>query len=92
MKIRNSLASLKAKDGSYVVRRRGRTFVMNKTSPVIVVWEDGSPDDYFSGCRRAGKIHGPVSNEETDRASIYVCTGPIGGWDAAWPKLAHLSA
>ncbi len=33
MKIRNSLASLKAKDGSYVVRRRGRTFVMNKRNP-----------------------------------------------------------
>jgi Dolichyl-phosphate-mannose-protein mannosyltransferase len=62
------------------------------TSPVIVVWEDDSPDAYFSGCRPAGKIHGPVSNEETDRASIYVCTGPIGGWDAAWPKLAHLSS
>jgi large subunit ribosomal protein L36 len=33
MKVRNSLASLKAKDGSYVVRRRGRTFVMNKRNP-----------------------------------------------------------
>ena len=35
MKVRNSLASLKAKDGSYVVRRRGRTFVMNKRNPRI---------------------------------------------------------
>ena len=33
MKVRNSLASLKSKDGSYVVRRRGRTFVMNKRNP-----------------------------------------------------------
>jgi large subunit ribosomal protein L36 len=33
MKVRNSLASLKNKDGSYVVRRRGRTFVMNKRNP-----------------------------------------------------------
>jgi large subunit ribosomal protein L36 len=33
MKVRNSLASLKAKDGSYIVRRRGRTFVMNKRNP-----------------------------------------------------------
>ena len=33
VKVRNSLAALKAKDGSYVVRRRGRTFVMNKRNP-----------------------------------------------------------
>jgi large subunit ribosomal protein L36 len=31
--VRNSLESLKAKDGSYVVRRRGRVFVMNKRAP-----------------------------------------------------------
>jgi large subunit ribosomal protein L36 len=33
MKVRNSLKSLKAKDGSDVVRRRGRVFVMNKRAP-----------------------------------------------------------
>jgi large subunit ribosomal protein L36 len=33
MKVRNSLSSLKSKDGSYVVRRRGRTYVMNKRNP-----------------------------------------------------------
>jgi large subunit ribosomal protein L36 len=33
MKNRNSLRSLKSKAGSYVVRRRGRTFVMNKKNP-----------------------------------------------------------
>lgn len=33
MKVRNSLASLKAKDGSIVVRRRGRTYVINKKNP-----------------------------------------------------------
>ena len=33
MRVRNSLKSLKAKDGSYVVRRRGRVFVMNKRAP-----------------------------------------------------------
>lgn len=33
MKVRNSLASLKAKPGSIVVRRRGRTFVINKKNP-----------------------------------------------------------
>jgi large subunit ribosomal protein L36 len=33
MKVRNSLRSLKTKAGTYVVRRRGRTFVMSKTNP-----------------------------------------------------------
>ena len=37
MKVRNSVASLKAKDGSYVVHRRGRTYVMNKKNPRIKV-------------------------------------------------------
>jgi large subunit ribosomal protein L36 len=33
MKVRNSLKSLKHRDGSVVVRRRGRTFVVNKRFP-----------------------------------------------------------
>jgi len=33
MKARASLRSLKDKPGSQVVRRRGRTFVINKTNP-----------------------------------------------------------
>ena len=33
MKVRNSLKSLKAKDGSIVVRRRGRSVVINKRNP-----------------------------------------------------------
>ncbi len=33
MKVRNSLKSLAAKDGAIVVRRRGRTFVINKKHP-----------------------------------------------------------
>jgi large subunit ribosomal protein L36 len=33
MKVRNSLRSLKDKAGSVVVRRRGRTFVVNKRHP-----------------------------------------------------------
>ena len=35
MKVRNSLKVLKSKDGSYVVRRRGRVFVMNKRNPKV---------------------------------------------------------
>lgn len=33
MKVRNSLKSLKEKEGSVVVRRRGRTFIVNKRHP-----------------------------------------------------------
>lgn len=33
MQVRNSLRDLKAKPGSQVVRRRGRTFVINKKNP-----------------------------------------------------------
>ena len=33
MKVRNSLKSLRQKDGALVVRRRGRTVVVNKKHP-----------------------------------------------------------
>lgn len=33
MKVRASLHSLKGKEGSIVVRRRGKTFVINKKNP-----------------------------------------------------------
>ncbi|HUX69130.1 type B 50S ribosomal protein L36 [Cellulomonas sp. P24] len=33
MKVRASLRSLKQKDGSIVVRRRGKVFVINKKNP-----------------------------------------------------------
>lgn len=33
MKVRSSLRSLKQKDGSIVVRRRGKVFVINKKNP-----------------------------------------------------------
>jgi large subunit ribosomal protein L36 len=33
MKVRNSLRTLKAKPGSQIVRRRGRTFVLNRRDP-----------------------------------------------------------
>ncbi|NDL57175.1 type B 50S ribosomal protein L36 [Phytoactinopolyspora mesophila] len=33
MKVRNSLRSMKKKPGAQVVRRRGRTFVINKQNP-----------------------------------------------------------
>ncbi|MEU9133484.1 type B 50S ribosomal protein L36 [Kitasatospora sp. NPDC048540] len=33
MKVRNSLRALKAKPGAQVVRRRGKTYVVNKKDP-----------------------------------------------------------
>jgi large subunit ribosomal protein L36 len=33
VKVRNSLKSLAAKDGTQVVRRRGRTFVISRKDP-----------------------------------------------------------
>ena len=60
--------------------------------PVVVIWEDDAPAAYFDGCRMTGRITAPVSNEESDRASVYVCDGPIGGWAADWPRLVHLSS
>lgn len=33
MKVRNSIASLKNEPGSQVVRRRGRTYVINRDNP-----------------------------------------------------------
>ncbi|MFF1878429.1 type B 50S ribosomal protein L36 [Leifsonia sp. NPDC058230] len=33
MKVRNSLSSLKQMSGAQIVRRRGRTFVINKKNP-----------------------------------------------------------
>lgn len=33
MKVRNSLRSLKRQPGAQVVRRRGKTFVINKLNP-----------------------------------------------------------
>ena len=60
--------------------------------PVVVVWEGYAPSDFFNDCKVFARITGSVSNEETDSASVYVCSGPIGGWSAAWPRLVHLSS
>lgn len=51
--------------------------------PVVVVWEDEAPDVFFIGCKEHARVTAPVSNEESDRASVYVCTAPVGGWRAA---------
>ena len=33
MKVRNSLRALKGKDGVYLVRRRGHTYLISRTNP-----------------------------------------------------------
>lgn len=60
--------------------------------PVVVVWEYQPPDAFFSGCKKSARITAPVAHEESDRATVYVCTAPLGGWHAAWPRLVHLSS
>jgi Dolichyl-phosphate-mannose-protein mannosyltransferase len=62
------------------------------TAPVVVVWEDGPPTGLFSGCRLVGPVLGPVRNEETTRAAVYMCAGPANNWGREWPRLRHLSS
>ncbi len=61
-------------------------------APVVVVWEDTTPDRFFTDCHKFADVTGPVSNEESDRAAVYVCAGPNGGWAHAWAQLRHLSS
>jgi 4-amino-4-deoxy-L-arabinose transferase-like glycosyltransferase len=60
--------------------------------PVVVVWEDGPPDGSFTGCRKFSRVRASVPNEESDRAAVFVCSSPIGGWKTAWTSLVHLSS
>ena len=62
------------------------------TGPVVVIAEGGRPDDGFDGCDAGHKVTGPVSNEERDEASIYLCRAPRGGWAQRWPQLVHLDS
>jgi Dolichyl-phosphate-mannose-protein mannosyltransferase len=63
-----------------------------EATPIVVVWEDGTPDRFFTDCQPHGRVRGEVTNEETERAAVFVCAAPIGGWAAAWPRLVHLSS
>ena len=64
--------------------------------PVVVVWEgrprDAAPSAWFDGCRSFGRVDTGVDNEEGREATVWACTGPVGGWLALWPRLTHLSA
>jgi hypothetical protein len=60
---------------------------------VVAVSEDGPPP-LLRSCRRISRVHNGegVSNEESQRAAIYLCEAPAQGWTAAWPHLEHLSS
>jgi hypothetical protein len=64
-----------------------------RDTSVVAVWEDGPPP-LLRNCRRISRIRNGqgVSNEERQRAAIYVCEAPAQGWAAAWPHLKHLSS
>jgi hypothetical protein len=59
--------------------------------PVIVIAEEHPLRD-FRGCRLFTNVTGPVTNEETQFAAIYVCDHVKGSWQGEWPKLRHLSS
>jgi hypothetical protein len=64
---------------------------------VIVVWESDPPGTpppagEFGECRSAGRVVTGIDNEEGSSATVWTCAGPVGGWAAVWPRLAHLDA
>jgi Dolichyl-phosphate-mannose-protein mannosyltransferase len=60
------------------------------SAPVVVVGLD-HPSVDFTGCRSAGRIDNGlgVDNEEQG-TTVWLCDGPRGGWQHAWPDLEHL--
>ena len=60
--------------------------------PVVVVFQ-GSPDDWFTGCELAARLHNDAdaANEEAG-AGVWVCDGPTGSWSQAWDGLGHYDA
>jgi hypothetical protein len=63
-----------------------------RSAPVVVVGLD-HPSFDFTGCRTAGRIDNGlgVDNEEQG-TTVWLCDGPRGGWQNAWPDLEHLDA
>jgi hypothetical protein len=57
---------------------------------VLVVDAVGQLQPYFASCRRLTTYYAPydVHNDSTD-LEIAVCTGPVAGWPALWPRLRH---
>jgi hypothetical protein len=59
--------------------------------PVILVGID--PGEDFVGCERTATLRSEidVDNEENGQP-VWLCDGPVGGWEAAWDRLAHYDA
>ncbi len=64
----------------------------DSATPVVVVYQ-GSPEDDFTGCTLATRLHNDVGadNEEVG-AGVWVCDGPVGSWSQRWPGLLHYDA
>jgi dolichyl-phosphate-mannose-protein mannosyltransferase len=62
----------------------------HSTTEVFVGGQLDDASSLFSRCRTVGSLDDrvDVDNEEQDEP-IAVCTGPVGGWRAAWPRLQH---
>jgi hypothetical protein len=62
-----------------------------QAGPVVWVGFRAPDPAALADCRRAATLDTGVDNEE-DGNGVWVCAGPVGGWDAAWSRLRHLSA
>ena len=61
--------------------------------PVILVDASGGWRDEFANCAPAATIdNGQDVDNEEQGGTVWVCDGPRGGWQAAWPRLLHLDA
>ena len=61
------------------------------TGPVVWVGFAAPGADQLVGCTRAATLRTGVDGEE-DGNGVWVCDGPAGSWDQAWPRLRHLDA
>ncbi|HET7094034.1 MAG TPA: hypothetical protein VFI22_11160, partial [Thermomicrobiales bacterium] len=63
------------------------------SSANVVVFVGGQLDNatpLFDSCQVVGRLDNgvDVDNEEQGEP-IAICRGPVGGWSAVWPRLAH---
>ena len=59
--------------------------------PVVVV--GFYPGDDFAGCEQVATLLTTVDVDNEERgAPVWVCDGPVGGWESAWDGLVHYDA
>jgi hypothetical protein len=61
------------------------------SGPVVYVAGRAPSSDALAGCRLAATLDTGVDNEE-DGHGVWVCVGPAGSWESAWPRIRHLDA